>query len=116
MSLSVTEYLGHIHKEASYLMRRLAGVSRAEFDADETLQRACIRSLEVIGEATKRVPDDFRREHQQVDWRGMAGMRDRLIHDYLGVDYDIVWDVLMNKVPPLAAEIERIVKDEEHES
>jgi len=115
MSLSVTEYLGHIHKEASYLVRRLAGVSRAEFQADETLQRACVRSLEVIGEATKRVAEEFRRKHSQVDWRGMAGMRDRLIHDYLGVDYDIVWDVLTNKVPSLATEIEAIVKEEEQE-
>ena len=113
MSLSVTEYLGHIHKEASFLMRRLAGVGREEFQADETLQRACVRSLEVIGEATKRVPDDFRRKYQQVDWRGMAGMRDRLIHDYLGVDYDIVWDVLTNKLPTLATEIEKIIADEE---
>lgn len=113
MSLSVTEYLGHIHKEASYLVRRLANVSREEFQTDETLQRACVRSLEVIGEATKRVPDDFRRKYPQVDWRGMAGMRDRLIHDYLGVDYDIVWDVLTKKVPPLATEIEKIVEEEE---
>lgn len=113
MSLSVTEYLGHIHKEASYLMERLANVSREDFRTDETLQRACVRSLEIIGEATKRIADDFRRQHPQVDWRGMAGMRDRLIHDYLGVDYDIVWDVLTNKVPLLAAEIERIVKEKE---
>lgn len=113
MSLLVTEYLGHIYKEANYLTRRLANVSREEFQADETLQRACVRSLEIIGEATKRVADDFRSKHPQVDWHGMAGMRDRLIHDYLGVDYDIVWDVLMKKVPPLAVEIERIVKEEE---
>lgn len=113
MSLSVTEYLGHIHKEASYLVRRLTGVNQAEFQAGETLQRACTRSLEIIGEATKRVPDELRRKHQQIDWRGMAGMRDRLIHDYLDVDYDIVWDVLTNKVPALAIEIERIVGEEE---
>lgn len=113
MSLSVIEYLGHIHKEASYLVRRLASVSQEEFQADETLQRACTRSLEIIGEATKRAPEDFRLRYPQVDWRGMAGMRDRLIHDYLDVDYDIVWNVLTNKIPPLAIEIERIVGEEE---
>ncbi len=113
MSLSVIEYLGHIHKEASYLVHRLTNVTLAEFQADETLQRACTRSPEIIGEATKRVPDEFRRKYQQIDWRAMAGMRDRLIHDYLDVDYDIVWNVLTNKIPPLAIEIERIVGEEE---
>lgn len=57
MSLSVIEYLGHIHKEASYLMRRLTNVNQAEFQADETLQRACTRSLEITGEAA---PSEYR--------------------------------------------------------
>jgi uncharacterized protein with HEPN domain len=54
--------------------------------ANETLQRAFVRSLEIIGEATKQIPEDFRRAHPGIDWRGMAGMRDRLIHGYFGVD------------------------------
>jgi uncharacterized protein with HEPN domain len=65
--------------------------------------------LEIIGEAAKRVPDDVRTVHPGIDWRGMAGMRDRLIHGYFGVDYDLVWDVVQTKIPSLAQEISRIL-------
>ena len=60
-----------------------------------------MRSLEIIGEAAKKVPEDFRAQHPQVAWRAMAGMRDRLIHDYFGVDYDLVWDVVCTRIPTL---------------
>jgi uncharacterized protein with HEPN domain len=55
------------------------------------------------------VPDEFRAEHPQVEWRAMAGTRDRLIHAYFGVDYDLVWDVVHTKIPALKREIERIL-------
>lgn len=71
------------------------------------------RSIEIIGEATKKVPDDFRAKHPQFEWKKMAGMRDRLIHDYFGVDYGIVFDVLKNKIPPLHQAVEEILRAEE---
>lgn len=61
---------------------------------DDTLKRAVVRSLEVIGEATKKIPADFKVKWKNVKWKDMAGMRDRLIHDYIGVKYSIVWDVI----------------------
>lgn len=70
------------------------------FPQDETRRRAFVRGLEIIGEATKRVPEDFRTKHPDLPWKQMAGMRDRLIHDYFGVDYEIVWDVVKNHIPP----------------
>lgn len=109
MSLELREYLRHILDEAEYLIGHSQGMDVAAFTADETLRRAFVRSLEVIGEATKKLPMEFRVEHPQVEWRAMAGMRDRLIHGYVGVDYDLVWDVVTRKIPPLRQEIARIL-------
>ena len=88
------DYLRHILVEADYLMSQSDGVSAEEFMHNETLQRAFVRSLEIIGEATKKVPDEFRAAYPLLEWRAMAGMRDRLIHNYFGVDYDLVWEVV----------------------
>lgn len=96
MSRSGLEYLQHILDETEYLTDRGKGLNKDEFMRDETLKRAFVRSLEVIGEAAKQIPDDVRQKHSRVEWRAIAGMRDRLIHGYFGVDYDIVWDVVVN--------------------
>jgi uncharacterized protein with HEPN domain/predicted nucleotidyltransferase len=83
-----------------------------EFLHDETLKRAFVRSLEVIGEAAKQVPDGLKQKYSHVEWRAMAGMRDRLIHGYFGVDYNVVWDAVTNKVPVLHQEISEILQSE----
>lgn len=105
MSRWPPEELLHIRDEAAYLVRHCRNLDRAALQADETLQRAFVRALEVIGEATKRLPPDFRQKYPQVDWRAISGMRDRLIHAYFGVDDEIVWDVARNKVPILLEQI-----------
>jgi uncharacterized protein with HEPN domain len=101
MSSSPIEYLRHMLGEANYLIDQSADLERDEFLVDETLKRAFVRSIEIIGEATRHVDDDFRQQHLEFEWRAMTGMRDRLIHDYFGVDYELVWDVVINKIPPL---------------
>ena len=111
MSFEPREYLRHILVEAEYLLKQGHSIGKAEFVQHETLRRAFVRSLEIIGEAAKRVPDEVRGIHPGIDWRGMAGMRDRLIHGYFGVDHDLVWDVVKTKIPPLAREIGRILGD-----
>ena len=82
------------------------------FLADETLKRTFVRSLEIVGEAVKQIPEDFRLLYPQVEWRKMAGTRDKLIHDYLGVDYELVWDIVVNKIPALQRAMAEIVATE----
>ena len=109
MSLSPFEYLRHILDEACYLEKQAGNLSKDQFDQDETIKRAFLRSLEIIGEATKKVPSERRKRFQAIDWRAMEGMRDRLIHDYFGVDYTIVWDVADRKIPVLRHQIQEIL-------
>ncbi|HMB92105.1 MAG TPA: DUF86 domain-containing protein [Rhodothermales bacterium] len=113
MSHSPLEYLRHILEEADYLGQQIEGLRKEQFMQDETLKRAFVRSLEIIGEATKKIPDSLRQCHAHIEWRAMAGMRDRLIHDYMGVDYEIVWDVATNKMPALKHEVQRVLSQEE---
>lgn len=103
------DYLRHILVEADYLINRSTGVSVETLMADETLRRAFVRSLEIIGEAARKVPDPFRSQYPDMEWRAMAGMRDRLIHDYFGVDYELVWDVVKNRIPELRDQISSIL-------
>ena len=77
------------------------------------LQRASARSFEIIGEATKRIPDDFKEKYKEVPWRQMAGMRNQLIHGYDGIDYGIVFDTVRNNVPELKKQVGRVLAIEE---
>ena len=79
---------------------------------DPTFQRAFARSLSVIGEAVKKLSPEFREKHAEVEWKTIAGMRDRLIHEYFGVDYEIVWDVVVNEVPKFKEQIEKLLNEE----
>jgi uncharacterized protein with HEPN domain len=105
-----TSYLEHILVETEYLLKTSRALSLRVFLADETLQRAFVRSLEIIGEAVKNLPDDFKANHPELDWRRMAGTRDRLIHGYFSVDFELVWDIIQTKIPTLDAGIRRILK------
>lgn len=113
MSFEPRELLRHIMTETEYLIRRGRDIDRDAFLHDEDLQRAFARSLEIIGEATKRIPDTFREQHDEIEWRGMAGMRDRLIHGYFGVDYELVWDVVTEHVPALNEQLRRLLADDQ---
>jgi len=112
MPRQVSEYLQHILDEIEYLTKSAEGIEKAGFLSNDTLKRAFVRSIEVIGEAVKQVPDHIREQYSEIDWRAMAGMRDRLIHGYFGVDYEVVWDVVVNKIQTLKPQIESILGSE----
>jgi uncharacterized protein with HEPN domain len=112
MSRSETEYLRHIQDEAPYLAEASREVSWGKFSDDETLKRAFVRSIEVIGEATKNLSTDIRDRYPKVHWRAISGMRDQLIHGYFGVDYEIVWEVATEKAPELREQIGTILEQE----
>jgi len=112
MSLSPIEYLRHILDEANFLMDSIKDLQREEFFRDKILKRAAARSIAIMGEAAKKLSVEFREKHSNIEWKAIAGMRDKLIHDYFGIDYEIVWDAIVNKVPKLKREIEVAMKDE----
>lgn len=114
MSKEPLEYLRHIQDECLFVLSVIAAeTEKEEFLSNETLKRAVVRSLEIIGEATKKIPVDFKLKWHLINWKNMAGMRDRLIHDYMGVNYSIVWDVAKNKIPELSFQIKAIIDSEE---
>ena len=104
------EYLRHIADECRFILDATQGMTEEQFEEDEVMKRAVVRSLEIIGEASKNIPADVR-FWSSINWKNMAGMRDRLIHDYAGVNYVIVWDVVANKIPELEKQITAVIKN-----
>ena len=114
MSKDSLEYLRHISDECKYLISIFGkGFTKDQLLQDETLKRAVVRSLEIIGEASKKIPADIKVKWDIIGWKNMAGMRDRLIHNYMGINYSIVWDVIKNKIPELSDQISEVIKKEE---
>jgi len=84
--------LNHILESAGLISEWVAGKTKDGFLANRMLQEACIRQLEIIGEAAKNISKQFKKRHPEIPWKEMAGMRDVLIHEYFGVDLDEVWE------------------------
>ncbi|HAM36398.1 MAG TPA: DUF86 domain-containing protein [Elusimicrobia bacterium] len=103
-------YLEDMLEAIEHIRLYTSGFSLKRFVADRKTLDAVVRNLEVIGEAAKNVPPDVRRQHPKVEWRKMAGLRDILIHEYFGIDVEIVWDIIRHKIPPLRKQIRAILR------
>ena len=93
--------LKHILDEIDFILKYTKNIDFDSLIKNEVLKRAIVRSLEIIGEAVKQIDEDFKKQHKNIDWKKIAGFRDILIHRYFSIDWDIVWDVIENKIPEL---------------
>lgn len=103
-------FLKHILDEINFILKETEGISFKGFIKNELLKRGCTRSIEVIGEAVKNLSFDFRTKHRDIDWKKIAGMRDKIIHYYFGVNWEIVWAVVQDRIPELKVKIEAILR------
>ena len=102
-------YIGHIKTCIEKIQLFTAGFTEAEFLANPLVQDAVIRNFEIIGEATKKLSPAFKEQYPDIPWRKIAGMRDKLIHDYIGVDLAAVWAVVIDILPALYQQITEIL-------
>lgn len=104
-------FLKHILDEINFLMNKTASITFEDYLKDEVLTRATTRSFEIIGEAVKNLSEDFKNKHNKIEWKKIAGMRDKIIHYYFGVNWNIVWKTIKEKLPVLKREFEKFINE-----
>ena len=103
-------YIRHIMDSISRIERYTKGMGKRDFLGDELVQAGVVRELEIIGEAAKQLSQNFKTKHDNIPWKMMAGMRDKLIHDYFGVDMDAVWNTLVIDIPRMKGKIQKLLE------
>jgi len=111
-----TDYIRDILNSIDEIETFVKEMSFEEFIQDKKTVNAVIRSLEVIGEAAKNIPELIRIKHVNIPWKKMAGMRDKLIHEYFGVNLEIIWQTIQEDIPQLEASIKKLKKSLEQQS
>jgi uncharacterized protein with HEPN domain len=103
-------YLKDILAAIESIERFVEGMDLEQFQADDKTASAVMRKFEIIGEAAKQIPDDIRQSYPQVPWKEMAGMRDKLVHFYFGIDYRLVWQTIKERFPQVKPNIQKILR------
>ncbi len=111
MLASDLELLKHILDETNFVLETISGKSKDDVMSSGVLFRAIVRSIEIIGEATKKLSDDLKSAYPSIEWRKMARTRDILIHVYFAIDNDIVWSIVTEKLPPLQLFISQLMEE-----
>ena len=104
-------YLNDILAAIKSIERFVEDMDFEKFVKDDKTSSAVIRKFEIIGEATKNIPDEIREKYPNIPWKEMAGMRDRLIHFYFGIKYELVWETIKKEIPKIKPLIKKILKD-----
>lgn len=106
-------FIRHILEEVNFIIKETKALAYEGLLGNETLKRAVVRSLEIIGEVTKNLSKGFRDEHSYINWKELTGLRDKLIHHYFGVKLTRVWDVIENIIPEIEDKLKSISKEYE---
>ena len=102
-------YVGHMLDTAQNAVKKLEHVKRASYDGDENLRLALAHLIQTLGEAARRVSPAFQQAHSEIPWSQVIGIRHKIVHDYLHVDFDIIWDVVSADLPPLIEKLKPLV-------
>ncbi len=105
-------YIGHMLDTSRSILSKVAGKSRSDFDADEILRLALAHLIQTLGESARRLSPEFQQAHPEVPWSNIIGMRHKVVHDYIDVNYDVVWRVATERLRPLIPELEKLAPPE----
>lgn len=104
-------FIEDILESIKLIERYIGNVSKESLGTNQKLKDSIVRRLEIIGEAVKNIPDNFRDKYPEIEWRKIAGLRDIIIHAYFNIDLDVTWDIIKKDLPNLKKKIQRIKKD-----